>query len=78
MTIRQTGAKGDFVNTLLQVVALDDIVALVAYGLCISLAVSSISGAAFHIMSVIKPIAVNLGVLLLGCVFGFIHEAVVI
>ena len=37
MTIRQTGAKGDFVNTLLQVVALDDIVALVAYGLCISL-----------------------------------------
>ena len=74
MTIRQTGAKGDFVNTLLQVVALDDIVALVAYGLCISLAVSSVSGAAFHIMSVIKPIAVNLGVLLLGCVFGFIMK----
>ena len=46
MTIRQTGAKGDFVNTLLQVVALDDIVALVAYGLCISLASASISGEA--------------------------------
>ena len=29
MTIRQTGAKGDFVNTLLQVVALDD---LTGYG----------------------------------------------
>lgn len=26
MTIRQTGAKGDFVDTLLQVVALDDVV----------------------------------------------------
>ena len=25
MTIRQTGAKGDFVDTLLQVVALDDV-----------------------------------------------------
>lgn len=74
MTIRQTGAKGDFVNTLLQVVALDDIVALVAYGLCISLAVSSVSGEAFHMMSVIKPLAVNLGVLVLGCVFGFIMK----
>ena len=29
MTIRQTGAKGDFVETLLQVVALDDVVGLV-------------------------------------------------
>ncbi|MBQ3585743.1 MAG: cation:proton antiporter, partial [Synergistaceae bacterium] len=28
MTIRQTGAHGDFVNTLLQVVALDDVVGL--------------------------------------------------
>ena len=31
MTIRQTGAKGDFVDTLLQVVALDDVVGLVLY-----------------------------------------------
>ena len=31
MTIRQTGAKGDFVETLLQVVALDDMVGLVLY-----------------------------------------------
>lgn len=30
MTIRQTHAKGDFVDTLLQVVALDDVVGLVA------------------------------------------------
>ena len=31
MVIRQTGAKGSFVDTLLQVVALDDMVGLVAY-----------------------------------------------
>ena len=31
MTIRQTGAHGDFVETLLQVVALDDVVGLIAY-----------------------------------------------
>ncbi len=74
MTIRQTGAKGDFVNTLLQVVALDDIVALVAYGLCISLASASISGETFSLLSMAKPIGINLGVLLLGCIFGFIMK----
>ena len=35
MTIRQTGAKGDFVDTLLQVVALDDVVGLVLYSVAI-------------------------------------------
>ena len=37
MTIRQTGAKGDYVNTLLQVVALDDVVSLILYSVAISL-----------------------------------------
>ena len=45
MTIRQTRAKGDLVNTLLQVVALDDVVGLVAYSIAISVALSSIRGA---------------------------------
>ena len=70
MTIRQTGAKGDFVDTLLQVVELDDIVALIAYSVSISVAVSSVSGAAVGISEILTPIAVNLAVLLLGCIFG--------
>ena len=41
MTIRQTGAKGDFVDTLLQVVALDDVVGLVLYSVAISVALAS-------------------------------------
>ena len=49
MTIRQTQAKGDFVDTLLQVVAYDDIVALLAYSIAISVAVSSSTGAALGI-----------------------------
>ena len=44
MTIRQTGAKGDFVNTLLQVVALDDVVGLVLYSVAISVALAAQSG----------------------------------
>jgi len=74
MTIRQTGAKGDFVNTLLQVVALDDIVALLAYSIAISLAIASSSGQ-FSLVSVIKPIALNIGVFILGGIFGFLLRA---
>ncbi len=70
MTIRQTHARGDFVDTLLQVVALDDVVGLVAYSIAISVALASATGA-FHAGAVLKPLAVNALVLLLGGGFGF-------
>lgn len=71
MTIRQTGAHGDFVDTLLQVVALDDVVGLVAYSVAISIAMAlSMGGAALSVGSIMQPIAVNLGVFLLGALFG--------
>ena len=44
MTIRQTHAKGDFVDTLLQVVALDDVVGLIAYSAAISVGLANASG----------------------------------
>ena len=69
MTIRQTHARGDFVDTLLQVVALDDVVGLVAYSVAISVALTSATGA-FHAASVLKPLAVNVLVFLLGGLFG--------
>ena len=72
MTIRQTGAKGDFVDTLLQVVALDDIVGLMAYSIAISIAVSSVSGASFSIFNVLKPVLSNAGTILLGGLFGLL------
>lgn len=71
MTIRQTNAKGDFVDTLLQVVALDDVVGLVAYSVAISIAVASISGQ-FSASNILKPILLNGAVLILGCAFGFL------
>lgn len=71
MTIRQTGAHGDFVDTLLQAVALDDVVGLIEYSAAISLALAAAGGAqASGAAGVIRPIAINLGVLLLGGVFG--------
>lgn len=71
MTIRQTGAKGDFVDTLLQVVALDDVVGLVLYSVTISVALASLSGGSgFSFETLGKPVLLNLLVLLLGSVFG--------
>lgn len=71
MTIRQTGAHGDFVDTLLQVVALDDVVGLIAYSVAISIALAlSMGSAVLSVGSVLQPIAMNLGVFLLGGLFG--------
>lgn len=71
MTIRQTGAHGYFVDTLLQVVALDDVVGLIEYSVAISLALSvSLGSASVGATGILKPIGINLGVLLLGGLFG--------
>ena len=77
MTIRQTGAKGEFVNTLLQVVALDDIVGLVAYSVAISVAIASFSETGIQIGGILIPLAVNIGVILLGAVFGLLMKLVI-
>lgn len=73
MTIRQTGAKGDFVDTLLQVVALDDVVGLIAYSIAISIAIASQSGSVSFI-NIIKPIGLNLLALLVGGLFGLLMK----
>ena len=73
MTIRQMGARGDFVNTLLQVVALDNVVGLLAYSMAISVALASTaSNAGFSIQNIIAPIFINLGSLFLGALLGLL------
>ncbi len=71
MTIRQTGAKGDFVETLLQVVALDDVVGLIAYSAAISVALAAMTGS-FNMTNIIKPILANVLTFALGGSFGFL------
>lgn len=75
MTIRQTGARGDFVNTLLQVVALDDVVGLLAYSIAISIALAtSISGvgANFEINNIILPLLINFASIITGAILGVV------
>lgn len=73
MTIRQTKAKGEFVDTLLQVVALDDVVSLIAYSVAISVALASVSGTGgFSFNVVVLPILKNLLMLVIGATMGFL------
>ena len=75
MTIRQTHAKGDFVETLLQVVALDDVVGLILYSVAISLATAVFSSTGFQVSSVLIPLGKNLVLLALGCGFGLVLKS---
>ncbi len=75
MTIRQTGAHGDFVETLLQVIALDNVVGLMAYSIAISAAISfSAENAAFDAGVILLPIAKNIIAIALGAVLGFVMK----
>ncbi len=70
MTIRQTGAHGDFVDTLLQVVALDDVVGLVLYSIAISVALTSLDGIGFTLSALLRPVTLNILIMALGGMFG--------
>ena len=72
MTIRQTKAKGDFVDTLLQVIALDDVLSLIAFSISISVAGVFLSGGSeISATTIVMPIVTNIGVMIIGGFFGF-------
>lgn len=71
MTIRQTGSKGDFVETLLQVVAIDDVIALIGYSITISYANAQNSGG-FSFETAVLPIVYNICSILVGGLFGLL------
>jgi len=75
VTIRQTGAKGEFVDTLLQTIALDDIIGLIAFSVATSLAASRLAGnAAFEAADIWLPLAHNAGAFVLGGFFGLLMK----
>lgn len=70
MTIRQVHAKGVFVDTLLQVVAVDNIVGLLAYSVAISIATAALNGAEIDVISTMRPVFICLAAMVLGGLFG--------
>lgn len=70
MTIKQYHAKGHFVNTLLQIVALDDVVCLLIFS--VASAITSSSGdEKIVFLDILLPLLYNLGVIILGFGLGF-------
>ena len=70
MTINQYKAKGEFVNTLLQIVALDDVVCLMAFSIVAAIAGQDTSET-FSMKEVAMPIIYNLLALGLGFFCGY-------
>ena len=72
MTIRQYKAKGEFIDILLQVVALDDAVALIAFSICAAVARGMESKAGISAQTVLLPILFNLLALAGGVLAGWL------
>ncbi len=72
MTIRQYKAKGEFVDVLLQIVALDDAVALLAFSVCAAVAQGMESGGDIRVQTVVLPILYNLLALVVGALAGWL------
>lgn len=73
MTIRQYHAKGEFVNTILQVVALDDAVALIAFSVCAAVASAmedSSKNLDFNV--VVLPVILNIATVIAGGFLGYV------
>lgn len=71
MTIHQYHARGDFVNTLLQVVALDDVVCLLTFSMVVAVVNARTSGS-IAISDIAVPILYNIGGLVVGFICGVI------
>ena len=78
MTIRQYHAKGEFVDTLLQVAALDDAVSLAAFSVCAAVAGGFEGGAgALDWKTLALPLAANAAALALGAACGALLKVII-
>ena len=71
MTISQYKAKGEFVNVLLQVIAIDNVVCLLVFSL-VSAWVSASESGDVTFAGIALPMLYNLGVIVLGAGFGWL------
>ncbi|HOQ06235.1 MAG TPA: cation:proton antiporter, partial [Clostridiales bacterium] len=75
MVIRQYRAKGPVTETLLSVVALDDAVALIAFGFAVAIVnMMQNPGETSLILAILKPVGEILGSLLLGFLLGLMFK----
>ena len=71
MTIKQTNAKGHYVTTLLEVLAIDGVFALILYTISISIFVGVADGSALSFVDIGWPLLKMVICLIIGVGFGF-------
>ena len=71
MTIKQTGSKGHYVTTLLEVLAIDGVLALILYTISISVFVGVSDGSTLSFMDIGWPLIKMVICLAIGIAFGF-------
>lgn len=70
MTIKQTESKGHYVNTLLEVLAIDSVISLILYTISISIFVGVGDGLRFE--DIAWPLLRMMICLIIGVIFGFV------
>jgi Kef-type K+ transport system membrane component KefB len=75
-TIRQYHARGNFVNTLLQIVAFDDAVCLVVFSVAIAI-ISTNAGTNISITEAILPVVYNIAALVIGFTGGVVSSRLI-
>ncbi len=78
MTIRQYKAKGEMVNTILEVIALDNVIALIAFSIC-SAVVSQMEGSGTHNVfhTFVLPVILNILVIIVGGICGYLLKWII-
>ena len=74
MVVKQYKAKGEVTDTLLAVVALDDAVALMCFGISVAVAKSIAGSEGFSFMAIANPFIEIFGAMLLGAVAGIVFR----
>lgn len=75
MTIRQYNAKGNFVDTLIQVIALDNALALIIFNICLVFAKGA--GDGMSALDVVLPLVYNIVAMGLGVGLGFLLKKLI-
>ena len=71
MTIKQTQSKGHYVTTLLEILAIDGVIALILYTISISIFVSVADGGTLGFVDIAWPLFKMIICLIIGMAFGF-------
>jgi Kef-type K+ transport system membrane component KefB len=71
MTIRQTNARGDYVNTLLSVIAIDDIIGMISFSVAVSIAMA-FTGGGISLGAIGMPLLYNAIMVAVGVLLGLV------